>query len=220
MDPLSKIEEIVKRELSSSSHDLEHTFRVLKLALKIAKTEPLCNIDVLKLSAILHDIARVKEDTDNSRRIDHAILGAEMAAKILKELSFDDRTIESVKHCIRAHRFRGSERPETLEAKILSDADKIDAIGAIGVARAFMIAGEWGEPLYMDFEGEEKYLNNTENGRIKNQKNHSPNIEFEVKLKHIPERLYTDEAKRIAQERVRFMELFFERLSKELKGEP
>lgn len=219
MDPLSKIEEVVKSELSSSSHDLEHTYRVLRLALRIAETEPLCNIEVLRLAAILHDIARVKEDTDTARKIDHSVLGAEMAEKILKELSFDDKTISEVSHCIRAHRFRGSERPETLEAKILSDADKLDAIGVIGIARAFMIAGEWGEPLYMDFEGEENYLKNTESGRIKDQKNHSPNIEYEVKLKRIPERLYTEEAKRLAQERVKFMEEFFARLSKELKGE-
>lgn len=220
MDSVKKIENYVKRELSASSHDIEHTFRVMKLAIKIAEHQPEADIEVVKVSALLHDIARVKEDTDPERKIDHSILGAEIAGDILKRLNFSGDFIKKVTHCIRSHRFRGKERPETIEAKILSDADKLDALGAVGIGRAFMIAGEWGEPLYKKIEGTEEYLNrNTVCGRVKNQKEHSPNIEYEVKLKKIPERLYTDEAKRIAQERLIFMEEFFKRIEQEINGD-
>jgi uncharacterized protein len=219
MENIIYIKEILQKELSSSSHDLEHTMRVYTLALKIAGTLKGVNIEVIQLAALLHDIARVREDTDETHNIDHAIMGAEMASKILKEIGYEDRLIDHVAHCIRAHRFRGGEEPKTIEAKILSDADKLDAIGAIGVARAFMIAGEYGEPLYKEFDSNQYRDNSSKSGKIKNFKAHSPNIEFEMKLKLIPSRLYTDEAKRIAEERVKVMENFFNRLERDVRGE-
>lgn len=220
MDREKEIENYVKNELSASSHDMEHTFRVMKIALKIAKSQPNADVEVIKIAALLHDIARVKEDSDPSRKIDHSILGAEIAENILRKLNYSEDFIKNVTHCIRSHRFRGNEKPETIEAKILSDADKLDALGAVGIGRAFMIAGEWGEPLYKEFKGIEEYISgNTINGRVLDQKEHSPNIEFEVKLKKIPERLFTDEAKSIARERLTFMEKFFKRIEQEINGE-
>ena len=193
--------------------------RVYNLALKIAATIKGVDLEVLELASLLHDIARVKEDTDKTGAINHAILGAEMASDILRTLGYSEELINKVSHCIQAHRFRGNKLPESLEAKILSDADKLDAIGAVGVGRAFMIAGEYGEPLYKTFN-REQYSNNTLNdGRIKEFKEHSPNIEFDIKLKHIPDRLYTEEAKKIARGRIKIMEDFFERIEKEIRGE-
>jgi len=212
---MERLIEILKKELSSSSHDLDHTFRVLNVALKIAQFYPEANVEVIKVACILHDIARVREDKDPERRIDHAVLGAEMSRKILKELGYNEDFIEAVAHAIESHRYRGKSKPKTIEAMILSDADKLDAIGAIGVARSFMIAGEYGEPLFKEFNENEA----GEASRIRDFKDHSPNIEYEVKLKHIKDRLYTDVAKRIAEDRTKFMEVFFERLKKEVKGE-
>lgn len=212
---MDKLIEIVKKELSSSSHDFDHTLRVLNLSLKIAEHYPEVNLGILKASCILHDIARVKEDKDPKKEIDHAELGALMSGEILRNFGYDEEFINGVAHAIRAHRFRGNVTPQTIEAKILSDADKLDAIGAIGIGRAFMIAGEYGERLYIDVDEEM----HKEAKRINNFKDHSPNIEYLVKLRHIKERLYTDYAKKIAEGRLKFMEEFFERLKKEVKGE-
>ena len=212
---MEKLIEIVKRELNSSSHDFDHTLRVLNLALKIAEHYPEVNVEVLKASCILHDIARVKEDTNPTHSIDHAELGAQMSESVLKDLGYSDYFIKAVSHAIRAHRFRGNVLPETIEAKILSDADKLDAIGAIGIGRAFMIAGEYGERLYVEVNEEE--LGQAK--RINNFKEHSPNIEYLVKLRHIKDRLYTDYAKSIADDRFRFMDDFFKRLEREVRGE-
>jgi uncharacterized protein len=219
MDRMLKIRRIVEKELSTSSHDLEHTIRVRNLALKIAKNIDGVDLEVLELAALLHDIARVREDTDNTGVIDHAILGSEMASDTLRELGYPEELIDNVAKCIKTHRFRSNNLPETIEAKILSDADKLDAIGAVGIGRAFMIAGEYGEPLYKIFDRDEYSENTLANGRIRNFKKHSPNIEFDMKLKRIPDRLFTDEAKKMAKERIIFMENYFERLEKEIKGE-
>jgi uncharacterized protein len=212
---MEKLIDIVKKELNSSSHDFDHTLRVLNLALKVAEHYPEANIEVIKVSAILHDIARVREDTDPTHTIDHAELGAQMSKEILKALGYEDAFIEAVSHAIRSHRYRGSVLPQTLEAKILSDADKLDAIGAIGIGRSFMIAGEYGERLYIEVD--ERNFEKAE--RINNFKDHSPNIEYLVKLRHIIDRLYTDYAKKVAEGRLKFMEEFFERLKLEVRGE-
>ncbi len=221
---IQKVISRVKSELSSSAHDLEHTFRVLKLARRIASHESGVDIEVIELAAILHDIARVKEDNDITGKIDHAILGSEMSKEILEELGYPDETVKKVCDAIKTHRFRGKNIPETIEAKILFDADKLDAIGAVGIARAYMIAGEMGEPLYREIHDLETYkkenlVDGELTGRIKDISRHSVNIEYETKFKKIPERLFTDTAKKIAKERLKFMDKFFEQLRREVEGE-
>ncbi len=221
---ISEIIEIVKKELSSSAHDLEHTFRVLKLAKRIAEKEGKVNMEVIELAALLHDIARVKEDSDKTGNTDHAVLGAEMARKILSDLGYPNEIVDAVCHAIRTHRFRGENVPETIEAKILFDADKLDAIGAVGIARAYMIAGERGEPLYrevsdLDAYKKENLVGGKLNGRIKDISKHSVNIEYETKFKKIPDRLFTETARKIAKDRLEFMAQYFGRLKKEIEGE-
>jgi len=217
-----KISEIVKKELSCSAHDLEHVLRVYKLCLYLAKYEPLVNMDVLKTATLLHDIAKVKEDQDNSGNTDHALLGAEMAKTILEELGYIE-DLDQVIHCIRTHRFRGGNRPTTLEAKILFDSDKIDILGAIGIARSYMIAGQYKQSIYADVSIDDYIRDNlmgaNPKGRIKNISKHSPNLEFEIKIKRIPENLFTEKAKEVARKRIEFMQTFFDRLKNDIKGE-
>ena len=218
-----KIKEIVERELSCSAHNMEHVMRVYNLALHLAEGAPNIDLDVLKTAVLLHDIARVQEDHDDSGNIDHAILGAEMAEEILRDLGYDRDKIERVKHCITAHRFRSGHEPKTQEAKILFDADKLDVLGAIGLARAFIITGQYGEMLYSDVDIDEYIQDNLvggkPDGRIKEMSKHTPNLEFETKFRHIPNRLYIQRAKKIAKQRIEFMERFFERLKMEIKGD-
>lgn len=215
-----KLKEIAEKELKqvSPAHDINHVMRVYNLCLHLAKYKPDIDLDVLKTAALLHDIARAKED----QNVDHAILGAEVSEKILRELGYPEEKIRHIKHCIIAHRFRSGNEPETKEAKILSDADKLDVIGATGIARSFILAGEYGQKIYSDTPIDEYIKENLvggkHNGRIKDPSKHAPNIEFETKFKHVPNKLYTQEAKEIAKQRLEYMRQFFERLKREING--
>ncbi len=216
---LSEIRKIVEKELTDSAHNIGHINRVYNMCLKLAKGEDV-DLEVIKISALLHDIARTKEDEDNSGKTDHALLGAEMAEKILKRFNYNK--ISEVKHCILSHRYRSNIKPITKEAKILFDADKLDVLGSIGIARAFMFAGRYNERMYSEDPINEYIKNNLEgkkhNGRIKEIKKHTPLLEYELKLKRIPEKLYTKKAKKIAETRLKFMDEFFQRLKSEING--
>lgn len=215
-----KIKDIVEKELSCSAHNLDHVMRVYRLSLLLAEHEENVDLDVLIPAALLHDIARVKECNDNTGETDHAILGSGIAEEILRKLEYEDDKIEKIKHCIVTHRFRSGNEPKTIEAKILFDADKLDALGAIGTARCFMLAGQFGQRLSSNQYSEE-YINQniTENGRIKDASEHSPFMEYEFKFKNIPNKLYTEKAKQIGVSRLNFMDEFFNRLSMEIEGE-
>ncbi len=218
----SKIREIVEKELSDSAHDLEHVTRVHDLCLRLAKGESYLDLDVLRTAAWLHDIGIAREDQDNSGNTDHALLAAKMAERILRHLGDSEERIDRVKHCILAHRFRSSVEPKTKEAMILFDADKLDALGAIGVARSFMLSVPYAEKMFSHVSVDEYIKDNLvggkPDGRIKDISKHSPNLEFEIKSKHILERLWTANAREIAKHRVKFMEDFFKKLREELGG--
>lgn len=210
-----RIREIVEKELSCSAHNLDHVLRVYNLCMFLSKYEENVDLEVLIPAVLLHDIARVKESKDKTGEIDHAILGSEMAEEILRNLEYEEDKIEKIKHCIITHRFRTDNRPKTIEAKILFDADKLDAIGSIGIARCFMLAGQFGQSLSVKNQID---TNTSENGRLKDVSKHSPFIEYEVKFKKIPEKLHTKKAKEIGIERLKFMDDFFKRLELEIEG--
>lgn len=212
-----EIYKIVEKELSCSAHGMDHVIRVCNLCKRLAKCEDDVNEEVLMLSALLHDIARAREDSDTTRKTRHEILGSEMAEKILISQGYPENVVCGVKHCIKTHRYRGNNAPETIEAKILFDADKLDSIGAMGIARSYILAGEFSERIYVDVPLEEYLQENImENGRIRDFSKHAPNIEYEIKLKKVPERLHTAKAKEMAVERLKFMEKFFEVLKDEI----
>lgn len=214
-----KVKEIVEKELSCSAHNLDHVIRVHNLCMLLAEKEDNVDIEVLQISALLHDIARVKESQDKTGNIDHAVLGSEMAEIILKDLEFEKDTIEKIKHCITAHRFRSGNEPKTIEAKILFDADKLDVIGATGIARTFMLAGQFKQKMIIDTSVEEYLKENVvENGRLKDVSKHSPIVEYEIKFKKIPSKLYTQRGKEMALNRLAFMQNFFKMLEDESKG--
>jgi uncharacterized protein len=145
------IEKTISRHFDKKgAHDITHTKRVLKVALSIAKHEKDVDKDVIIASCLLHDIARKKEDA--SRCKDHAEEGARMAPSILRKIEFPEDKIDAVAYAIRCHRKSKGIRPETIEAKILQDADKIDIFGAIGIARTFAhLATKKGTVIHSDF---------------------------------------------------------------------
>jgi len=221
-----KIKEIVEKELLGADpvHDAGHVARVYNLCLKLAKGEKEIDLDVIKLAALLHDIGGVRELEDKSGETDHAKESAKMAFEILSRLDFSKEKTERVIHCILTHRYRsGSLKAKTKEAKILFDADKLDALGVIGLARAYTWIGKNNAKLYSDIFLKEYIKDNIVgkkiNGRIKDKTKHSPFVEYELKLKHLPKKLYTKKAKLIANQRLVRMEQFFDLLKREIRGE-
>ena len=217
-DKIEKIKDIVQQELSCSAHDLEHSKRAYNNCIKLAENESV-NLTILKAAALLHDIARTEEDKDQTGNTDHALLGAEKAEKILKELDFSKEEIGAIKHCIISHRFRNNQEPKTKEAQILFDADKIDSVGAIGIARSFIWVGKNNAKMYTDIDIE-KYINDNlggdPNSRIRNKTKHSPQIEFETKFKNLANSLYTEKGRKLCQERIDFYKNFLNQLEKEI----
>lgn len=141
--PEDAIKAYVRDTLSDpdqGAHTYDHTLRVHRIALELG--EPLgANMRILGAAALFHDIGRPREvETGES----HAVLSGEMCRGILKELDYSDTEIEEVVSAIRTHRFSEGLIPTTLEGEILSDADKLDAMGAIGVFRAIAQAQKTG----------------------------------------------------------------------------
>lgn len=211
MKELEKIIEEVKKKFNKTrkSHDWEHTKRVYNLCMHIGKKEE-ADLEVLKFAAVLHDIGR-KEQDESDGEICHAERGASMARDILNKYNISEIITDKVIHCIETHRFRGEKIPQSKEAKILFDADKLDAIGAIGIGRAFVFAGEIGAKVHNKDVDIEKTKSYTEEDTAYR--------EFTVKLKKIKDRMLTEEGRRMAEERHKYMVDFFDRLNKEVEGE-
>jgi uncharacterized protein len=215
-----KIQEIVEQELSCSAHNMDHVLRVYNLSLHLAENENI-DLDILKAAVLLHDIARVKEDNDPTGRTDHSVLGSEICVPILNGVNFPVEKIKHVQDCIISHRYRTGHTPQTIEAQILFDADKLDTIGAIGIARSFIWVGRNNAKIYSDVDIEkyiEDNLGGKINGRIQDKTKHSPQIEYKTKLKYLAEKLHTDKAKEICKERTEYFENFLKRLEQEIKG--
>lgn len=195
-------------EGASGSHDWEHTLRVLRLCEMMGPSEN-ADMDVLRIAACLHDIGRAFQD-DSGGAVCHAEKGAQMAGALVEKLPLTLLQKQNIIHCIRSHRFRNQHQPGTVEAKILFDADKLDAIGAVGVARAFLFAGEVGARLHnpdIAAEDARPYSENDTGYR-----------EFKVKLCKIKDRMLTAQGRRLARERHAFMNDFFNRFLQEYEG--
>jgi uncharacterized protein len=186
-------------------HDFDHVLRVLALAERLGQDED-ADLEIVRTATLLHDMARGQGDRMVT---DHALAGAEAARQILAGQQPD--RIEAVAHAIAAHRFRTGPAPQTVEAKVLHDADKLDAIGAIGIARAFAFGGHEGQRLWADVPPEYEESRGTRD-------QHTPVHEYQIKLVKIRERLLTDSARRLAKERHAFMVSFYERLEAEVRG--
>lgn len=132
-------------EGDDGSHDLAHIHRVFRNALRIHAQEG-GNGQVLAASVLLHDCVAVEKNSP--LRAQASRLAAEKASGILRDLGWSNDDIEAVAHAILTHSFSANITPETLEAKILQDADRLDAIGMVGAARCFYIAGRLGSALY------------------------------------------------------------------------
>lgn len=193
---------------ASGSHDWQHSLRVHKLCRRIGPEEG-ADMVVLEAAAYLHDIGRASQDASNGS-VCHAAKGARMAEALIAPMPLKTGQKENIIHCIRAHRYRSDCAPQTIEARVLFDADKLDAIGAIGIARAYLFAGELGACLHnpdLAPEEAEPYSINDTGHR-----------EFVIKLSKIKDRMMTEPGRRIAQGRHDFMVAFFDRFLDEHAG--
>ena len=191
------------------SHSFEHTERVYNLAVHISKSEK-GYIDIIKTASLLHDIARKKQEELNGK-ICHAEEGAKIAKDILNEINFPKDKIDSVCHAIASHRYSKKLKAETKEAEILQDADRLDALGAITIARIFHYGGKMNRPMHNPNLKPKEYTPNSES--------ESSFIHFYEKILKIkPETFKTAEARKIAKGRYNFVQEFVDRFIKEWEG--
>lgn len=190
-----------------SAHDKYHIYRVLNLALTIAESEENVDLNLLIISCLLHDIGR-QEQYDNPE-LCHAKVGGRKAYDFLISEGVDANNAMEVRKAIESHRFRTNHIPISIEAKILFDADTIDATGAMGIARSLQYEGKIGIPLY----------NVNSNGNVlegRDDINESFFKEYESKLKILYDRLFTVKGKEIANQRREIAREFYQSLKIEV----
>lgn len=195
-------------------HGFDHILRVYRMVEKLATAEG-ADLEIVQAAALLHDAQGSQTSGGEEGRLDHHQASAEFAHQILAAEGWSVDRIAAVQHCILAHRFRdNSNIPQTLEAKILFDADKLDVIGAVGVARTIAYDVVVNQPIYA--EPSTRFL---ESGQKEPGEPHSSYHEYLFKLRLIKDRLYTKTAQAIAEQRHHFMVQFFDRLVGEERGE-
>ena len=193
-------------------HGFDHIERVTTMALRLGKAEG-ADLEIIRAAALLHDAQG--STPGGAGRGDHHEASARFARQILENEGWQTDRIEAVLHCVRAHRYRaGLEQPHTIEAKCVFDADKLDVLGAVGVARTIAYATLAGQPSYA--EPSPTFI---QTGVCEPGEPHSAYHEYLFKLRHVAERLFTITARGIAIEREKSMAAYFENLSQEMKGE-
>lgn len=198
---------------NDAAHGFDHVLRVFRMAERIAQVEG-ADLAIVRAAALLHDAGRAAEQATG---ICHAQASAAQAREILHEWPF--ARAAAVAQAIAEHRFRGDRGPSSLEARVLYDADKLDAIGAIGVARAYAVAGAQRQHLWAAVP--EGYADRSPHSGREDlgDAEHTPVHEYMFKLGKLAERMTTATGRRIAAERHRFMATFFARLEREISGE-
>ncbi len=205
---LDKVERKVIKLLDGrdSAHDFQHIKRVYKNAEVIGRREG-ADMKILLPAALLHDlVVYPKGSAKTSKSADDS---ADMAEKLLKSFRYPQDKIDKICYCIRTHSYSKRLVPATLEAKILQDADRLDALGAIGIARTFSVGGSERRSFYNPddpFWKSSRELDDRE----------WTLDHFRTKLLKLKDSMHTKTAGEIAQERARFMELFIKQLQKEL----
>jgi uncharacterized protein len=194
---------------TDGSHDLSHIVRVWRNAARIARTEPGCDGELLLAAVVLHDCVAVEKDSPD--RPFASRLSAARAREIVADLGWAPERVDALAHAIETHSFSAGLVPRTREAMILQDADRLDAIGAIGIARCFHVGGRLGSALYHpgDPGAEARPLNDRAYALD----------HFPAKLFRLADRFLTDAGRRMAAARVTVMTEFVATFRSEIEGE-
>ncbi len=193
--------------MNDTAHDKEHIYRVLYVALDIARHEENVDRDILVIACLLHDIGRQAQFENPA--CSHAIAGAQMAYDFCLSQGMAPKDAQHIKDCIQSHSFRANNPAKTIEAKILFDADKLDATGTLGIARTLSYQDQVKEPLYYTDE-QGNVLDGTTDDRD------SFLHECNYKLKRIYDAFYTKRGKALAMERQQAAFSFYDSMIKEL----
>lgn len=209
MRDYEKIEAYMLECMRDSAHDREHIYRVLYTALDIAESEPSTDVEILTTACLLHDIGRPEQFANP--KICHAEVGSKKAYNFLIGIGWAEERAAHVRDCVYTHRFRSGNPPQSIEAKILFDADKLDVSGAIGMARSLMYKGAVAEPLY---------TLNTDGTINDGSDTDEPSFfrEYHFKLKNIYGKFFTKRGQEIALSRQKAAEDFYNALLSEVKG--
>lgn len=205
---IKKTEEFAKKKMKGDpGHDWSHVNRVRKLALHIGKKEKV-DLFVVELAALLHDIADYKFYKGDEK------IGGKIAGQWLRKLKVDEKIIKRITYIIDEIAFRGAKvkyTMETLEGKVVQDSDKLDAMGAIGVARTFSYGGHFNVPMYVPT------IKPVLHTSFAQYKKNSPSTinHFYEKLLLLKDRMHTKTARKIAGRRHKFMELYLKEFYEE-----
>jgi len=204
---------VARHAATPPCHDFSHVERVLATAERLAREE-LADLFIVRLATLLHDIGRGLEPRTGPEPDRHEELSAELARPFLETAGLPGPVVERVVEAILDHRHRRGRAPSSIEAQCLYDADKLDSLGAVGVARAYLWLGEHGRSVHYwpeSWLGVDPANNATENDSLQR--------EWEIKLSGLKDVLYTKSGRAIAAARHERMERFLEAMDREVRGE-
>lgn len=209
-------ETMAREEGEDAAHDYDHVVRVMALADTIQAREG-GDLPTIWAAVALHDIGQGRERRYGG---DHALIGAAMAAELLTDTPFPQYAIPGVQQAIRDHRMTSKAIPQTLEGRILYDADKLDSLGAIGIGRLYCITGRYNQKVYSPLPDDVvEPVDPLLVRQLRRRPDYSPSIEFRLLFGNLPERMTTNTGRELAHERYAYMEGFFRRLQQEVEGE-
>jgi len=192
-------------------HGFDHVLRVLQLAERIAEAEG-ADLEIVQAAALLHDAEGPGSDLS---RKNHQEGSAKFAEEVLSKKGWSTERIKEVQHCIKAHRYRDqSTKHRTIEAKVLFDADKLDAIGAVGAIRAVSYAVLAHQNVFS--LPSQKFMTS---GEKEQGEAHTPYHEYIFKLQKLKNLMFTKSGIELAEGRHNFLESFFAQLIAELRFE-
>jgi uncharacterized protein len=200
-----------QERLTDGSHDLGHFQRVWRMAREINRQEGAAADElVLLASAYFHDLVALPKN--HPERGNASQLCADQAVQLLKERwsDFPAGKLEGVRHAIHAHSYSARVAPVTAEAKILQDADRMEAVGAIGLARVFYTAGQLNGQLFDVHDPMAE-------GRTPDDKQYALD-HFQLKLLRLPSMMNTATGRRMAEERAEYLREFLNRICLEIRG--
>jgi uncharacterized protein len=188
------------------AHDFQHIMRVYKNAKLIGQRER-ADMEILLPAVLLHDIVVYPKGGDKSSRSSDE--SADLAENILQEYGYSQDKINGISLCIRKHSYSNGLVPASLEGKILQDADRLDALGAIGIARTFSVGGSEKRTFYNPNDPFCRSTRALDDGQWTLD-------HFQIKLLKLKDLMHTRTAKKIAQQRTKFMVLFIKEMKKEI----
>ncbi|MBE1281954.1 MAG: HD domain-containing protein [Rhodobacteraceae bacterium] len=202
-----RLRKIVAQQMDQDpAHDLAHLDRVWTNAHRIARHEGGVDLRVLMAATYLHDLVNLPKDAPN--RAEASTLSAQAAEPILQSLGYEAAEIEAAQHAIAAHSFSAGIPAKSAEALILRDADRLDALGAIGIARTFIVAGAIERAIYDPSDP------------FAAQRDLDDQVwsidHWHLKLLQLPNDMVTAKGREIAGKRARLMLAYLEQLSKEI----